>query len=111
MLNTIAGQQLTDSSNGYRAFKIEVLNDIVPHLIQDQYQTAEVVITALQPGLADHRAAHGVAPPGLGRLQEGRQPGLRAPVRQGHRDHLAPGEEVQPAAVRRLPGPGLSSAR
>jgi len=49
-LNTIAKQQLTDSSNGYRAFRIDVLNDIVPQLAQDQYQTAEVVITASSRG-------------------------------------------------------------
>ena len=49
-LNAIAKQQLTDSSNGYRAFRIEVLDDIAPHLIQDQYQTAEVVITASSRG-------------------------------------------------------------
>jgi glycosyltransferase involved in cell wall biosynthesis len=50
ILNTIAKQQLTDSSNGYRAFRIDVLNDIVPHLAEDQYQTAEVVITASSRG-------------------------------------------------------------
>ena len=49
-LNAIAKQQLTDSSNGYRAFRIDVLNDITPHLVQDQYQTAEVVITASSRG-------------------------------------------------------------
>jgi len=46
VLNTIAQQQLTDSSNGFRAFRIEVLDDIAPFLTQDQYQTAEVVIVA-----------------------------------------------------------------
>jgi glycosyltransferase involved in cell wall biosynthesis len=50
ILNAIAKQQLTDSSNGYRAFRIDVLNDILPHLVQDQYQTAEVVITASSRG-------------------------------------------------------------
>ncbi len=49
-LNGIAGQRLTDSSNGYRAFRIELLDDIVPHLRQDQYQTAEVVIVAARRG-------------------------------------------------------------
>ncbi len=49
-INFVAKQQLTDSSNGYRAFRIEVLDDIVPHLAQDQYQTAEVVITASSRG-------------------------------------------------------------
>lgn len=50
LINTIAGQQLTDSSNGYRAFRVDVLDDIVPHLVQDQYQTSEVVITASSRG-------------------------------------------------------------
>ncbi len=50
ILKEISRQDLTDSSNGYRAFKIELLNDISPHLIQDQYQTAEVVITAASRG-------------------------------------------------------------
>ena len=50
LLNSIAKQQLTDSSNGYRAFRVEVLRDIVPVLVQDQYQTAEVVITASSRG-------------------------------------------------------------
>ncbi len=50
VLNRIAAQRLTDSSNGYRAFRIEVLNDIVPLLVEDQYQTAEVVITAASRG-------------------------------------------------------------
>jgi glycosyltransferase involved in cell wall biosynthesis len=50
LLNRITGQRLTDSSNGYRAFRIEVLEDIVPFLRQDQYQTSEVVITAASRG-------------------------------------------------------------
>jgi glycosyltransferase involved in cell wall biosynthesis len=49
-INAIAKQKLTDSSNGYRAFRVDVLDDIVPHLIQDQYQTSEVVITASSRG-------------------------------------------------------------
>jgi glycosyltransferase involved in cell wall biosynthesis len=50
VLNAIMSQHLTDSSNGYRAFRIEVLDDIVPLLVEDQYQTAEVVITASSRG-------------------------------------------------------------
>ncbi len=49
-LNAITRQQLTDTSNGYRAFRAETLADIVPYLYQDQYQTAEVVITAASRG-------------------------------------------------------------
>ena len=50
LVNAITGQHLTDSSNGYRAFRIELLDDIVPLLRQDQYQTAEVVITSASRG-------------------------------------------------------------
>jgi glycosyltransferase involved in cell wall biosynthesis len=50
ILNTIMGQDLTDSSSGYRAFRIELLDDITPHLVQDQYQTSEVVITSASRG-------------------------------------------------------------
>jgi glycosyltransferase involved in cell wall biosynthesis len=50
LLNRIAGARLTDSSNGYRAFRIEVIDDIRPRLVQDQYQTAEVVIVAAARG-------------------------------------------------------------
>jgi glycosyltransferase involved in cell wall biosynthesis len=50
ILNRMIGQPLSDSSSGYRAFKIELLDDIRPHLMQDQYQTSEVVITAASRG-------------------------------------------------------------
>ncbi len=50
IINSILSQELTDSSNGYRAFNVEVLNDIAPHLVQDQYQTSEVLITAASRG-------------------------------------------------------------
>jgi glycosyltransferase involved in cell wall biosynthesis len=50
ILNRIISQPLSDSSNGYRAFRVELLEDILPHLVEDQYQTAEVVITAASRG-------------------------------------------------------------
>jgi glycosyltransferase involved in cell wall biosynthesis len=49
-INGIVHQHLTDSSNGYRAFTAELVADILPHLEQNQYQTAEVVITAASRG-------------------------------------------------------------
>ena len=78
ILNAIVSQQLTDSSNGYRAFRIEVLNDIVPHAGRGPVPDGRGGDHRVQPGLADHRAAHRVAPAGVGHLEEGRQPGLRA---------------------------------
>ena len=50
VLNAILSQRLTDSSSGYRAFRAELIDDILPHLVEDQYQTAEVVITAASRG-------------------------------------------------------------
>ena len=97
ILNEISHQDLTDSSNGYRAFKIELLNDIAPHLIQDQYQTAEVVITASSRGwritqqpTVWHPRASGTSKKGgnlFFGLHYGRVIGY----------HLAPGHEGEPA--------------
>jgi glycosyltransferase involved in cell wall biosynthesis len=50
ILDAIVSQNLTDSSSGYRAFKAELVEDILPHLIQSQYQTAEVLIVASARG-------------------------------------------------------------
>jgi hypothetical protein len=50
VVNAIVSQRLTDPSGGYRAFRIELLDDIAPHLVQDRYQTPEVVITAASRG-------------------------------------------------------------
>jgi glycosyltransferase involved in cell wall biosynthesis len=48
VINTLAGLHLTDTSNGYRAMKIEVVRDVT--LEQDQYQTAELIISAAARG-------------------------------------------------------------
>ena len=48
VVNRLAGQRLTDTSNGFRALRIEVLRDVT--LEQDQYQTAELIISAAARG-------------------------------------------------------------
>jgi hypothetical protein len=48
IINALTGQHVTDSSNGFRALKIEVLRDVT--LEQDQYQTAELIISAASRG-------------------------------------------------------------
>ncbi len=50
VVNAITRQHLTDTSNGFRAFRAEVIADILPHLRQEQYQTAEVLITTASRG-------------------------------------------------------------
>jgi len=48
LINRVIGQHLTDTSSGFRALRIEVLRDVV--LEQDQYQTAELIISAGRRG-------------------------------------------------------------
>jgi glycosyltransferase involved in cell wall biosynthesis len=48
LVNVLTGQHLTDTSNGFRALRIEVLGDVT--LEQDQYQTAELIISAASRG-------------------------------------------------------------
>lgn len=50
LVNRLTGAGLTDTSNGFRALRAAMLSDVLPHLQQDQYQTAELLITALQRG-------------------------------------------------------------
>jgi glycosyltransferase involved in cell wall biosynthesis len=50
MMNRLTGSTLTDTSNGYRALRAEVLADVVDRLEQRQYQTAELLITAISRG-------------------------------------------------------------
>jgi glycosyltransferase involved in cell wall biosynthesis len=48
IINFLIGKHLTDTSNGFRALRIEVLRDVT--LEQDQYQTAELIISAASRG-------------------------------------------------------------
>jgi hypothetical protein len=48
VISSLIGQRLTDTSNGFRALRIDVLRDVT--LEQDQYQTAELIISAASRG-------------------------------------------------------------
>lgn len=50
LVNALTRADLTDTSNGYRALRTSLLADVVDRLAQDQYQTAELLITALGRG-------------------------------------------------------------
>lgn len=50
LTNRLIRTDLTDTSNGYRALRTTMLADVVSRLKQDQYQTAELVITAVKRG-------------------------------------------------------------
>jgi glycosyltransferase involved in cell wall biosynthesis len=50
IMNRMTGSRLTDTSNGYRALRVAMLADVVDRLEQEQYQTAELLITCLKRG-------------------------------------------------------------
>jgi glycosyltransferase involved in cell wall biosynthesis len=50
LMNRLMGSNLTDTSNGYRALRSTLLADVGPRLQQDQYQTAELLITSMSRG-------------------------------------------------------------
>ncbi len=49
VINTLAGTRITDCSSGYRAFKVQVLQQVI--LLQDQFHTAELIIDAARKRL------------------------------------------------------------
>jgi glycosyltransferase involved in cell wall biosynthesis len=50
LMNLLMKTNLTDTSNGYRALRATMLSDVVGRLEQDQYQTSELLITAISRG-------------------------------------------------------------
>jgi glycosyltransferase involved in cell wall biosynthesis len=50
LMNLLTGAHLSDTSNGFRALRVTMLADVKARLEQDQYQTAELLITSLKRG-------------------------------------------------------------
>ena len=50
VMSALSGTQLTDSSNGYRALRVLMLDDVAHRLVQSQYQTAELLMVCLRRG-------------------------------------------------------------
>ncbi|HUX04153.1 MAG TPA: glycosyltransferase family 2 protein [Acidimicrobiales bacterium] len=50
IMNRMTGANLTDTSTGYRALRVTMLADVIDRLTQEQYQTAELLITCLRRG-------------------------------------------------------------
>jgi glycosyltransferase involved in cell wall biosynthesis len=50
MLTAMEHTKLTDTSNGYRALRVSMLDDVAYRLVQPQYQTAELLIVAMKRG-------------------------------------------------------------
>jgi glycosyltransferase involved in cell wall biosynthesis len=50
VMNHMTGAHLTDTSTGYRGLRVTMLADVIDRLTQEQYQTAELLITCLKRG-------------------------------------------------------------
>ena len=50
IMSALGGTKLTDTSNGYRALRVLMLDDVVHRLTQSQYQTAELLMVCLKRG-------------------------------------------------------------
>jgi len=50
VMSAMGHTKLTDTSNGYRALRVSMLDDIAYRLVQPQYQTAELLIIAMKRG-------------------------------------------------------------
>ena len=50
VMSAMGRTKLTDTSNGYRALRVSMLEDIAYRLVQPQYQTAELLILAMKRG-------------------------------------------------------------
>ncbi|HVB92625.1 MAG TPA: glycosyltransferase family 2 protein [Acidimicrobiales bacterium] len=50
VISAVGGTWLTDSSNGYRALRATMLEDVTHRLSQAQYQTAELLMVCLKRG-------------------------------------------------------------
>ena len=49
-MSAMGHTKLTDTSNGYRALRVSMLDDVAYRLVQPQYQTAEFLIIAMKRG-------------------------------------------------------------
>jgi glycosyltransferase involved in cell wall biosynthesis len=50
VMSAMGGTKLTDTSNGYRALRVLMLEDVAHRLVQSQYQTAELLIVCMKRG-------------------------------------------------------------
>ena len=50
IMSRMGDTRLTDTSNGYRALRVIMLDDVAYRLVQPQYQTAELLIVAMKRG-------------------------------------------------------------
>ena len=87
VINALTGQHITDTSNGFRALKIEVLRDVT--LEQDQYQTAELIISAAYAGVADRGLSRRCGTPGRRASRRRATTPSSACSTPGDRAHLA----------------------
>ncbi len=98
LISLLAGERVTDTANPIRAMHSALSASFT--LDEPQYQASELLISAIASGARFRERPGHDAGTRLGRLEEGRQPRLRLPLRQGRAAHLvARATDGRPHAV------------
>jgi len=84
----MTGARLTDTSTGYRGLRVTMMADVIDRLTQEQYQTAELLITCLKRGWRAAEVPTIWYPRHSGTTKKGKKLALRVPLRQGCLRHL-----------------------
>ena len=110
VMSAMGHTKLTDTSNGYRALRVSMLDDVAYRLVQPQYQTAELLIIAMKRGWRVTERPTALAAPGLGHDQEGQELALRLPLRPcGRRDLVEGAQGAAPPLSAGPPGPSVAA--
>ena len=99
IMSAMGHTKLTDTSNGYRALRVSMLDDVAHRLVQPQYQTAELLIIAMKRGWRVTERPTRVAAAGVGHDQEGQELALRLPLRPGRARDVVEGPEARPGTT------------
>ena len=96
VMSAMGHTKLTDTSNGYRALRVSMLDDVAHRLVAAAVPDGRAPHHRHEAGLAGHRTADRLAPPGLGHDQEGQELALRLPLRPRRARHVVEGPQGAP---------------
>ena len=99
VISAMGRTKLTDTSNGYRAFRVSMLDDIAYRLVQPQYQTAELLIIAMKRGWRVTERPTVWLPRASGTTKKGKNWLFGLPLRAGRARDLAQGAKGAPTLL------------
>ena len=108
-MSAMGHTKLTDTSNGYRALRVSMLDDVRLPAGPAAVPDGRAPDHRHEAGLAGHRAPDRVAAAGLGHHQEGQELALRLPLRPGRARDLVEGPQGAAPPAGRLQRRRVSS--